>query len=82
MYVYELPYVQNENPLASYMLDKMKYSGDVVSGKWSADIDIWNGIKAKDVYKRQVCFIATSCVAIPIKETTKVFAELIIYVNN
>ena len=23
-----------------------------------------------------VCFIATSCVAIPIKETTKVFAEL------
>ena len=29
-----------------------------------------------------VCFIATSCVAIPIKETTKVFAELIIYVNN
>ncbi len=25
----------------------MKYSGDVVSGKWSADIDIWNGIKAK-----------------------------------
>ena len=29
------------------MLDKMKYSGDVVSGKWSADIDIWNGIKAK-----------------------------------
>lgn len=36
-----------QNPLASYMLDKMKYSGDVVSGKWSADIDIWNGIKAK-----------------------------------
>ena len=26
-----------------------------------------------------VCFIATSCVAIPIKETTKVFAELISY---
>ena len=25
----------------------MKYSGDVVSGKWSADIDIWGGIKAK-----------------------------------
>ena len=39
--------IPNANPLASYMLDKMKYSGDVVSGKWSADIDIWNGIKAK-----------------------------------
>ena len=26
--------------------------------------------------KLTVCFIATSCVAIPIKETTKVFAEL------
>ena len=35
--------IPNANPLASYMLDKMKYSGDVVSGKWSADIDIWGG---------------------------------------
>ena len=26
--------IPNANPLASYMLDKMKYSGDVVSGKW------------------------------------------------
>ena len=34
--------IPNANPLASYKLDKMKYSGDVVSGKWSADIDIWN----------------------------------------
>ena len=25
----------------------MKYSGDVVSGKWFADVDIWGGIKAK-----------------------------------
>ena len=33
--------IPNANPLASYMLDKMKYSGDVVSGKWSADIDIF-----------------------------------------
>ena len=39
--------IPNANPLASYMLDKMKYSGDVISGKWSADIDIWGGIKAK-----------------------------------
>ncbi len=39
--------IPNANPLASYMLDKMKYSGDVVSGKWFADIDIWGGIKAK-----------------------------------
>ena len=39
--------VPNANPLASYMLDKMKYSGDVFSGKWFADIDIWGGIKAK-----------------------------------
>ena len=39
--------ISNANPLASYMLDKMKYSGDVVSGKWFADIDIWGGIKAK-----------------------------------
>ena len=39
--------IPNANPLASYMLDLMKYSGDVVSGKWSADIDIWGGIKAK-----------------------------------
>ena len=29
------------------MLDLMKYSGDVISGKWFADIDIWGGIKAK-----------------------------------
>lgn len=39
--------IPNANPLASYMLDKMKYSGDVFSGKWLADIDIWGGIKAK-----------------------------------
>ena len=39
--------IPNANPLASYMLDKMKYSGDVFSGKWFADIDIWGGIKAK-----------------------------------
>lgn len=39
--------IPNANPLASYMLDKQKYSGDVVSGKWFADIDIWGGIKAK-----------------------------------
>ncbi len=39
--------IPNANPLASYMLDMMKYSGDVVSGKWFADIDIWGGIKAK-----------------------------------
>ena len=39
--------IPNANPLASYMLDLMKYSGDVVSGKWSADIDIWGSIKAK-----------------------------------
>ena len=39
--------IPNANPLARYMLDLMKYSGDVVSGKWSADIDIWGGIKAK-----------------------------------
>ena len=39
--------IPNANPLASYMLDLMKYSGDVVSGKWSADIDIWGGIKVK-----------------------------------
>ena len=39
--------IPNANPLASYMLDKMKYSGDVISGKWFADIDIWGGIKAK-----------------------------------
>ena len=39
--------IPNANPLASYMLDKMEYSGDVVSGKWGADIDIWNGIKAR-----------------------------------
>ncbi len=39
--------IPNANPLASYMLDKMKYSGDVVSGKWFADVDIWGGIKAK-----------------------------------
>ena len=39
--------IPNANPLASYMLDLMKYSGDVVRGKWSADIDIWGGIKAK-----------------------------------
>ena len=39
--------VPNANPLASYMLDKRNYSGDVVSGKWFADIDIWGGIKAK-----------------------------------
>ena len=39
--------IPNANPLASYMLDLMKYSGDVVSGKWFADIDIWGGIKAK-----------------------------------
>ena len=37
--------VPNANPLASYMLDKRNYSGDVVSGKWFADI--WGGIKAK-----------------------------------
>lgn len=39
--------IPNANPLASYMLDKMRYAGDVVSGKWFADIDIWSGIKAK-----------------------------------
>ncbi|MBM6944109.1 TonB-dependent receptor [Bacteroides gallinaceum] len=39
--------IPNANPLASYMLDKMEYSGDVVSGKWGADIDIWGGIKAR-----------------------------------
>ena len=39
--------IPNANPLASYMLDKQKYSGDVISGKWFADIDIWGGIKAK-----------------------------------
>ena len=39
--------IPNANPLASYMLDLMKYSGDVISGKWFADIDIWGGIKAK-----------------------------------
>ncbi|MEY8608499.1 TonB-dependent receptor [Parabacteroides segnis] len=39
--------IPNANPLASYMLDQRKYSGDVVSGKWFADIDIWGGIKAK-----------------------------------
>ncbi|MDY3070128.1 MAG: TonB-dependent receptor [Parabacteroides sp.] len=39
--------IPNANPLASYMLDKMRYSGDVISGKWFADIDIWGGIKAK-----------------------------------
>ena len=39
--------IPNANPLASYMLDKMQYSGDVISGKWFADIDIWGGIKAK-----------------------------------
>lgn len=39
--------VPNANPLASYMLDKRNYSGDVISGKWFADIDIWGGIKAK-----------------------------------
>lgn len=39
--------IPNANPLASYMLDMMKYSGDVFSGKWSADVDIWGGIKAK-----------------------------------
>ena len=38
--------VPNANPLASYMLDKRNYSGDVVSGKWFAEIDIWNGLKA------------------------------------
>lgn len=37
----------NVNLLVSYMLDKMKYLGDVVSGKWFVDIDIWNGIKVK-----------------------------------
>ena len=39
--------IPNANPLASYMLDMMRYSGDVISGKWFADIDIWGGIKAK-----------------------------------
>lgn len=39
--------IPNANPLASYMLDMMRYAGDVISGKWSADIDIWGGIKAK-----------------------------------
>ena len=39
--------VPNANPLASYMLDKREYRGDVFSGKWFADIDIWGGIKAK-----------------------------------
>ncbi len=39
--------IPNANPLASYMLDKRNYSGDVVSGKWFADIDIWGGIRAK-----------------------------------
>lgn len=39
--------IPNANPLAAYMLDERKYSGDVVSGKWFADIDIWGGIKAK-----------------------------------
>ena len=39
--------IPNANPLASYMLDLMKYSGDVISGKWSADIDIWSGLKAR-----------------------------------
>ena len=39
--------IPNANPLASYMLDLMRYAGDVISGKWSADIDIWGGIKAK-----------------------------------
>lgn len=39
--------IPNANPLAAYMLDERKYSGDVVSGKWFADIDIWDGIKAK-----------------------------------
>jgi len=39
--------IPDANPLASYMLDMMRYAGDVISGKWSADIDIWGGIKAK-----------------------------------
>ena len=39
--------IPNANPLASYMLDMMRYAGDVISGKWFADIDIWGGIKAK-----------------------------------
>ena len=39
--------IPNANPLASYMLAMMRYSGDVISGKWFADIDIWGGIKAK-----------------------------------
>ncbi len=39
--------IPNGNPLASYMLDKTRYVGDVISGKWFADIDIWGGIKAK-----------------------------------
>ena len=39
--------IPNANPLASYMLDMMRYAGDVISGKWTSDIDIWGGIKAK-----------------------------------
>ena len=39
--------IPNGNPLASYMLDRRNYAGDVLSGKWGADIDIWGGIKAK-----------------------------------
>lgn len=39
--------IPNGNPLASYILDKRSYSGDVFSGKWGADIDLWGGIKAK-----------------------------------
>ena len=43
--------IPNANPLASYMLDKMEYSGDVVSGKWGADIDIWRH-QSKNQYRR------------------------------
>ena len=39
--------IPNGNPLASYILDKRNFAGDVFSGKWGADIDLWGGVKAK-----------------------------------
>lgn len=38
-------FMNMSNPASVLQLDKRNYLGDVFSGKWSVDIDIWTGLK-------------------------------------
>ena len=57
-----------------YVVDGMPYDEESVNALNPADIESMSISDFKVILT--VCLIATSCVAIPIKETTKVFAEL------